>query len=256
MCRLPPPIALLSPMPDATKSYSRRSTRSRRCDRSPAPLQRREAGPSCGSVHGANRDRAERRAPGASTLCLGQRGALDAGRGLKVKVGHRELTIQWTILLASISRWRKPTSAFLIVMALLSTRQIGVDGRRDCKRVGESAELSSGRIRDWTHGAVLFHGLSQLGVPVVCVESRQAYHALKSLATHKSDRNDARGLAHLARTGFFKPGRPAGDPGESDPRPSRRVRVPASLRAHRRVHRSSSQRQAREWRVSRSPCGA
>jgi len=42
-------------------------------------------------------------------------------------------------------------------------------------------------------------------LPVVCVESRQAYQALKSLATHKTDRNDARGLAHLARTGFFKP---------------------------------------------------
>jgi transposase len=40
---------------------------------------------------------------------------------------------------------------------------------------------------------------------VVCVESRQAYQALKSLATHKTDRNDARGLAHLPRTGFFKP---------------------------------------------------
>jgi hypothetical protein len=39
--------------------------------------------------------------------------------------------------------------------------------------------------------------LSQLGLPVVCVESRQAYQALKSLATHKTDRNDARGLAHL-----------------------------------------------------------
>ena len=51
---------------------------------------------------------------------------------------------------------------------------------------------------------ILFHGLSQLGLPVVCVESRQAYQALKSLATHKTDRNDARGLAHLARTGFFK----------------------------------------------------
>ena len=51
----------------------------------------------------------------------------------------------------------------------------------------------------------MFHGLSQLGLPVVCVESRQAYQALKSLATHKTDRNDARGLAHLARTGFFKP---------------------------------------------------
>jgi len=52
---------------------------------------------------------------------------------------------------------------------------------------------------------MLYHGLSQLGLPVVCIESRQAYQALKSLATHKTDRNDARGLAHLARTGFFKP---------------------------------------------------
>src|SRR4029077_16438426 len=52
---------------------------------------------------------------------------------------------------------------------------------------------------------ILFHELSQLGLPVVCVESRHAYQTLKSLATHKTDRNDARGLAHLARTGFFKP---------------------------------------------------
>ncbi|GJE13569.1 IS110 family transposase [Methylobacterium longum] len=51
---------------------------------------------------------------------------------------------------------------------------------------------------------LLFHGLAERGVPVVCVESRQAYQALKSLTTHKTDRNDARGLAHLARTGFFK----------------------------------------------------
>ena len=52
---------------------------------------------------------------------------------------------------------------------------------------------------------MLYHGLRQLGLPVVCVESRQAYQALKLLATHKTDHNDARGLAHLARTGFFKP---------------------------------------------------
>src|ERR1700731_4259225 len=52
---------------------------------------------------------------------------------------------------------------------------------------------------------MLYHGLIECGLPVVCVESRQAYQALKSLATHKTDRNDARGLAHLARTGFFKP---------------------------------------------------
>ena len=52
--------------------------------------------------------------------------------------------------------------------------------------------------------SMLFHGLADHGVPVVCVESRQAYQTLKSLTTHKTDRNDARGLAHLARTGFFK----------------------------------------------------
>ena len=41
---------------------------------------------------------------------------------------------------------------------------------------------------------MLYHGLRDRGVPVVCIESRQAYQALKSLATHKTDRNDARGL--------------------------------------------------------------
>ena len=50
---------------------------------------------------------------------------------------------------------------------------------------------------------MLYHGLIQRGVPVICIESRQAYQALKSLTTHKTDRNDARGLAQLARTGFF-----------------------------------------------------
>ena len=40
--------------------------------------------------------------------------------------------------------------------------------------------------------------------PTVALD-RRGHQALKSLATHKTDRNDARGLAHLARTGFFKP---------------------------------------------------
>ena len=38
----------------------------------------------------------------------------------------------------------------------------------------------------------LFHGLNQLGLPVVCVESRQAYQALKSPATHSG--RSSRGL--------------------------------------------------------------
>ena len=67
---------------------------------------------------------------------------------------------------------------------------------RACARI----VLETGRM-----APMLFHGLAALGLPVICIESRQAYQALKSLATHKTDRNDARGLAHLARTGFFKP---------------------------------------------------
>ena len=51
---------------------------------------------------------------------------------------------------------------------------------------------------------ILFHGLSELGFPSSASRAA-AYQALKSLVTHKTDRNDARGLAHLARTGFFKP---------------------------------------------------
>jgi transposase len=105
---------------------------------------------------------------------------------------------------------------------------------------------------------ILFHGLSQLGFPVICVESRQAYQALKSLATHKTDRNDARGLAHLARTWLLQAraceviarprapladqraqeaGRPASDLRKSDPWSRGRVRDPTPPRAHRRVHR-------------------
>ena len=52
---------------------------------------------------------------------------------------------------------------------------------------------------------MLYHGLHQLGLPILCIKSRQAYQALKLLGTHKTDHNDARGLAHLERTGFFKP---------------------------------------------------
>src|SRR4028119_2416999 len=62
-----------------------------------------------------------------------------------------------------------------------------------CQRI----VLETGRM-----APMLFHGLAALGLPVICIESRQAYQALKSLATHKTDRNDARGLAPVGRTGF------------------------------------------------------
>jgi transposase len=78
---------------------------------------------------------------------------------------------------------------------------ISMDETHICVLDREGAVVYEGK----SASTILFHGLSQLGLPVICVESRQAHQVLKSLATHKTDRNDARGLAHLARTGFFKP---------------------------------------------------
>ena len=85
------------------------------------------------------------------------------------------------------------------------------------------------------------------------------------MRAHSTDRNDARGLAHLARTGFFKPvhmkslsahvlrlliiarkktGGPASDLGESDPRFGGRVRehhpsIPVARCAPKADHRGS-----------------
>ncbi len=50
-----------------------------------------------------------------------------------------------------------------------------------CQRV----VLETGRM-----APTLYHGLQSLGLPVVCIESRQAHQALKSLATHKTDRTN------------------------------------------------------------------
>ena len=47
-------------------------------------------------------------------------------------------------------------------------------------------------------------GLKQLGVAIVCVDARQAHQSLKAMKANKTDLNDAKGLAQLARTGFYK----------------------------------------------------
>jgi hypothetical protein len=74
-----------------------------------------------------------------------------------------------------------------------------------CGRTGPSSALPVGPVRNGPDDAQALSRLESGWITVDCVGSRQAYQALKSLATHKTDRNDARGLAHLARTGFFKP---------------------------------------------------
>lgn len=64
----------------------------------------------------------------------------------------------------------------------------------DLVRVG----LETGCWTTW-----LWHGLRDRNLPAVCMDARQAKAAL-SLKINKTDANDARGLAHLLRTGLFR----------------------------------------------------
>lgn len=68
-------------------------------------------------------------------------------------------------------------------------------------RVGsvERAVLETGRMS----GAICL-GLKELGVPIVCIDARQAHQSLKTMKANKTDPHDAAGLAQLARTGFYK----------------------------------------------------
>ena len=58
--------------------------------------------------------------------------------------------------------------------------------------------LESGQLSTW-----LTRELRALGLPVVCVDARQAHRALSG-RLNKSDPADAEGLAQLARTGWFR----------------------------------------------------
>lgn len=63
----------------------------------------------------------------------------------------------------------------------------------------ERAVIETGRM-----SPAICHGLRSLGVPVVCIDARQAHQSLKALKANKTDPHDAAGLAQLARTGFYK----------------------------------------------------
>ncbi|GAA0575836.1 hypothetical protein GCM10009416_13180 [Craurococcus roseus] len=62
-------------------------------------------------------------------------------------------------------------------------------------RVGLETGALAGRLAEEMAG---------LGVPgVVCMDARHARAAMVAM-THKTDRNDARGLAQMLRTGWFR----------------------------------------------------
>lgn len=62
----------------------------------------------------------------------------------------------------------------------------------------ERIGLEMGAMASW-----LWHGLRAHGLPAVCIDARHA-HAALSTRINKSDRGDARGLAELMRTGWFR----------------------------------------------------
>ena len=92
----------------------------------------------------------------------------------------------------------RPTSAdvWLGKTATDPDRIVGV-----LAKLGQSPDrvvLETGRTSNWLHNALRIRGL-----PVVCVDARQA-HAVLSQMHNKTDANDAALLSELARTGFYR----------------------------------------------------
>jgi len=63
----------------------------------------------------------------------------------------------------------------------------------------ERVGLEACPLSDW-----LYDELAAAGLPVVCLETHQPRTTLVAM-THKTDRNDARGIAQVVRTGWFRP---------------------------------------------------
>lgn len=62
----------------------------------------------------------------------------------------------------------------------------------------ERVSLEACSLAAWLHD-----GLRNAGLPVICIETRQANAAMRTMPS-KTDRNDARMLAQIMRTGWFR----------------------------------------------------
>ena len=59
--------------------------------------------------------------------------------------------------------------------------------------------LEAGPLSQW-----LYFGLRDAGLPAVCIETRHLKGAIVAMAASKTDRNDARAMAQVVRSGWFK----------------------------------------------------
>lgn len=62
----------------------------------------------------------------------------------------------------------------------------------------ERVGLEACSLTAWLHA-----GLSEAGLPAICIEARQAKAAMGAMP-NKTDRNDARGIAQIMRTGWYR----------------------------------------------------
>lgn len=80
----------------------------------------------------------------------------------------------------------------------LSEPQALIDAMKGMKMEFERVGLEACSLTAW-----LQEGLAAAGLPAICIETRQANAAMKTMP-NKTDRNDARALAHIMRTGWFR----------------------------------------------------
>ena len=69
---------------------------------------------------------------------------------------------------------------------------------RACGMRMERVGLEACSLSTWLHAA-----LTEAGLPAICIEARQAKAAMGAMP-NKTDRNDARGIAQIMRTGWYR----------------------------------------------------
>ncbi len=67
-----------------------------------------------------------------------------------------------------------------------------------CGMTMERIGLEACSLTAWLHA-----GLTEAGLPAICIEARQAKAAMGAMP-NKTDRNDARGIAQIMRTGWYR----------------------------------------------------
>jgi transposase len=67
-----------------------------------------------------------------------------------------------------------------------------------CGMALDRVGLEACSLTAWLH-----QGLTEAGIPAICIEARQAKAAMGAMP-NKTDRNDARGIAQIMRTGWYR----------------------------------------------------